>query len=162
MNMQRTLGFIRHGKATRDFAHIEDLDRPLKEVGIIKSIDVAEKLRKQNIIPDLIVSSPAIRALHTAIITGRVLGYPYSKIIIEPLIYSDSEDEILEFIQATDDSVNNLFIFGHNPVLTTLANYFLKHPTDLPTSGAVMLQLNLPHWCEISKKHVQEEILFIS
>jgi phosphohistidine phosphatase len=159
--MQKILGLIRHGKSTKDFPSVEDLDRPLKEVGIIKSIDIAEKIREQNFIPDLIVSSPAIRALHTAVITARVFSYPYQKILIDPVIYSDSEEEIMQFIKTTGDTINNLFIFGHNPVMTSLANLYMSQHTDLPTSGAIILQFDISHWSEISKKNVRKELAFL-
>ena len=159
--MQKILGIIRHGKSTKDFSSVDDLDRPLKEVGIIKSIDIAEKIKEQNFIPDLIVSSPAIRALHTAMITARVFGYPYQKILIDPVIYGDSEGEIVQFIKNTSDTINNLFIFGHNPVLTSLANLYLSQHTDLPTSGAIILQFNISKWSEISKKTVRKELAFL-
>lgn len=158
--MQKTLGIIRHGKSTWDY-NVSDLDRPLKETGVIKAIDIAQKIRKQSIIPELIISSPAIRALHTAIIIARELKYPYEKIMINPVIYSDSEGDILQLIKNTDDAINCLFIFGHNPVFTDLANLYLKqHIDNLPTSGAVMLKFNVNHWREISSKSVQEEHVF--
>jgi phosphohistidine phosphatase len=159
--MQKILGIIRHGKSTKDFSSVEDLDRPLKEIGIIKSIDIAEKIREQNFIPDLIVSSPAIRALHTAMIAARVFGYPYNNILIDPVIYSDEEKNIVQFIKTTGDTINNLFIFGHNPVLTSLANFYLSQHTDLPTSGAIILQFDISHWSEVSKKTVRKEHAFL-
>ena len=159
--MQKILALIRHGKSTKDFSSIEDMDRPLKEIGIIKSIVIADKIKKQNFIPDVIISSPAIRALHTAIISARVFSFPYDKILIDPVIYSDSEKDIVQFIQSTADTINTLFIFGHNPVMTSLSNIYLSQHTDLPTSGAIILQFDISHWSEISKKTVRKEHAFL-
>jgi phosphohistidine phosphatase len=158
--MQKTLGIFRHGKSTWDY-NVSDLDRPLKETGVNKTIDIAQKIRKQNITPELIISSPAIRALHTAIIIARELKYPYGKIVINPVIYSDMEKDILQLIKNTDDTINCLFIFGHNPVFTDLSNLYLKkHIENLPTSGAIVLKFDVTHWGEISNKSVQEEQVF--
>jgi len=160
--MQKILGIIRHAKSTWDYESVSDLDRPLKESGINKTIDIAQQLKKLNISPDLIISSPAIRALHTAVITARVLNFPFEKILISPIIYGDAEEDILKFIKATKDNVNNLFIFGHNPVVTGLSNYFLKRPLDnLPTSGAVILKFEISSWNEISKKTIHSETVFL-
>jgi phosphohistidine phosphatase len=159
--MEKILGIIRHGKSTWDYGSVSDLDRPLKESGINNTIDISQKIRKQDMMPDLIISSPAIRALHTAVITARIFNYPYDKILINPLIYEDSKEAILQLIMAVNDEVNCLFIFGHNPVFTSLSNFFLKRPLEnVPTSGAVMLTFDVLHWSDISKKTICKESSF--
>jgi len=157
--MSKILVIIRHGKSTWEYGPILDLDRPLKEIGISKTLEASQQLKKQNIDPDMIISSPAIRALHTALIVARELEYPSDKIRIDDNLYAESEEGILEFIKTTSDSINCLFIFGHNPKFTFLANHFLKQPIDnLPTSGVILLKFNALHWNEISKKTVQAEV----
>jgi phosphohistidine phosphatase len=158
--MTKTLVIVRHGKSTWDYAGITDFDRPLKETGINNTITLSAKLKEKNILPDLILSSPANRALHTAMIISRELKYTYSNIDIVPNLYNNSEEEVNDFIKETADSVNSLFIFGHNPTFTFLSNLYLSNKIDnLPTSGAVILTFNSLTWNEISPRNKTNEII---
>jgi phosphohistidine phosphatase len=157
--MAKTLVIIRHGKSTWDYPSVHDIDRPLKEIGICNTILTAQKIKENNILPDIMISSPANRALHTALITARELGFPVEKIIIDSRIYSKSAEEILPIIKSTDNSFSCLFVFGHNPVFTIIPNTFLKYKIDnLPTSGAAIFEFNTSSWSEISNKNVKKEI----
>ena len=159
--MSKTLVIVRHGKSTWDYGGVPDFDRPLKESGIFNTQAIAQKIKEYGIMPDFIVSSPAIRALHTALITAGALLFPLEKIVINTGIYGGTRDEILEIVTNTDNQFNNLFIFGHNPVFTDLPNLFLKHQIDnLPTSGAVIFEFETSSWKDISKKSVKTEIIF--
>jgi phosphohistidine phosphatase len=160
--MSKILVIIRHAKSTWDYESVSDIDRPLKEAGITKTFEVAQQLKSANIIPDLVISSPAIRALHTALILGRILKYPTEKIHINPVLYTKSDAEVLDFIKQTNDQISSLFIFGHNPVFTFLVNNFLKQRIDnLPTSGAVVFKFAVSKWEDISKKVIECEFSFL-
>lgn len=156
--MSKNLVIIRHGKSTWEYTSISDIDRPLKEIGISNTINVARELKARKIFPDYIISSPANRALHTAFITARELGFAEANILINPNIYGEDESKIREIIESTDDKYSSLFIFGHNPVFTLLPNLFLKQKIDnLPTSGAAVFEFNTDKWTEISKSLVKKE-----
>jgi phosphohistidine phosphatase len=157
--MPKTLVVIRHGKSTWDYEHISDIDRPLKESGIINTLAIAQKLKENNIIPQLILSSHAVRALHTATIVARQLNYSEEYIRINPLIYSAEINDLLQLIKETDDAYKTLFIFGHNPTFTMLANLFLKKQIpELPTSGTVIFDFNCQSWKEISIENKISEV----
>jgi phosphohistidine phosphatase len=149
--MAKTLVIIRHGKSTWDYSSVTDLDRPLKENGIQNTIIISSKLKENKIVPERILSSHANRALHTSLIVARELNFPFNQIEIEPVLYHDSEDDILDYIKITDDHINTLFIFGHNPTFTYLSNLFLTNKIDnLPTSGTVILEFSCNKWNDIS------------
>jgi phosphohistidine phosphatase len=161
--MLKTLVILRHGKSTWDYGTVADWDRPLKEIGITNTQIVSQKLMEQGIVPELIMSSHAIRALHTALIVAGEFRYPVEKVIINPIFYGESEDEILQIVKSVDNQYNSLFIVGHNPVFTMLTNRFLKKTIDnLPTSGAAALSFEISSWNEISKKNVKSEFTFFS
>jgi phosphohistidine phosphatase len=158
--MTKTLVIIRHGKSTWDYEGISDYDRPLKETGIFNTIAIAQRIKGMGINPNLMISSPANRALHTALIVAREMHYPLEKVTISPILYSESDDEVLVSIKNTDNQLNCIFIFGHNPVFTDLPNRFLQKPIEnLPTSGAVILKFETSIWKDISKKSLNSEII---
>jgi phosphohistidine phosphatase len=154
----KTLVIIRHGKSTWDYTSVADLDRPLKETGVQNTILVSSKLKEKKIIPQRILSSHAIRALHTGLIIARELNFPFCKIEIEPLLYHNSEEEILDFIQQTENEINTLILVGHNPTFTFLANLLLTKKIDnLPTSGTVIVHFDCQNWGEISMRTKTDE-----
>jgi len=146
----KNLYIVRHGKSTWDLEGISDIDRPLKERGINDGYVMAKKLLSQNRIPEIIMSSPAARALHSATIFARTFIYPYSKMVINEALYLTGTGSTLVIIQQTDDDVPSLMIFGHNPTFTDLANYFVHNEIDnIPTTGIVGLQFETISWKDI-------------
>ena len=156
--MTKQLIIVRHGKSSNNNSDIKDIDRTLLPKGIIDTKEIAKKLKDNNIVPDIIISSPANRALHTTTIICRTLKFPYKNINVEDLIYYSYSDEIIKLIKETDDSINSLMIVGHNPTLTDIANHFLNNPIfDLPTNGVVVLDFNCNEWINIKKKKLVSE-----
>jgi phosphohistidine phosphatase len=154
----KTLIIIRHGKSSWDFNNISDIDRPLKPRGVNNSYSNARVLFSKGSIPDLYLSSPAARALHTANIFLRTLGDSFDKLKITENLYLRDEDELIEIIKTVDDKLNTLAVFGHNPGFTNLANYFSKDFYDnIPTAGMVLLRFNVDRWNEIDRENLLEE-----
>ena len=85
--MIKTLVIIRHGKSTWDYEGVADYDRPLKEIGIFNTQIIAQKIRGYDIVPDLMLSSPANRALHTALIVAREILFPLDKVTISKVLF---------------------------------------------------------------------------
>lgn len=148
----KELFIVRHGKSNRDIEDIADIDRPLKERGIEDGYKMAERLVKQNKIPDKIISSPANRALHSATIFSRVFNYPYHEIQINEKIYSAGTHQMLDIIKDVPREIDSLMIFGHNPTFTDLANYFIENEIDnVPTTGIVDILFEINSWVDIEK-----------
>ena len=77
----KTLFLVRHAKSSRDDPVLPDKDRPLNERGMRDASRVGEQLAKRDANPDLILSSPAQRALTTAEIVARKLHYRLKDIV---------------------------------------------------------------------------------
>ncbi|MGM0498009.1 MAG: SixA phosphatase family protein [Bacteroidota bacterium] len=160
MKSYKQLFIVRHGKSSWEYEHVDDIDRPLKIKGINDAYAMAKRLDSKNKKPQLIISSPANRALHTSIIFSRVLDYPLFNLRLNEIIYNGDEDDILNLIHETDDSISTLMIFGHNPVSTDLSNMFLKDKLDkLPTAGITSLNFKADSWKDISKDNVSTELV---
>ncbi len=152
MKGEKILFIVRHGKSSWEQVGVSDIDRPLKERGVKDAYEMANRVLKKGFHPDSIISSPALRALHTAIIFSRVLDYPVNEIIINQDMYLSEADRIFSIVSETDNSIGSLMIFGHNPGLTELVNYLSELDIDnLPTAGLVMLRFKSDNWKGISK-----------
>jgi len=160
MKSYKQLFIVRHGKSSWEYENVDDIDRPLKVKGINDAYAMAKRLESRNKHPQLIISSPANRALHTSTIFARVLKYPLNNLRLNEVIYNGGEDEILQLIKETDDSVSSVMIFGHNPVFTDLSNLFLKDELDkLPTAGITSLNFKAEKWKDISAENVSTELV---
>jgi phosphohistidine phosphatase len=152
MAKEKTLFIGRHAKSSWDFPGRSDIDRPLAERGLINAYDMAQRMKKRGDKPQLIISSPANRALHTAIIFARELRIPFSELSVNEGLYMAGEDSILQIIAGTDDKVHSVMIFGHNPDFTYFANYFIHEQIyNIPTCGVVRLTFNVSRWENIHK-----------
>jgi phosphohistidine phosphatase len=154
----KRLYIVRHGKSTWDLEGIKDIDRPLKERGINDAHKMADFLDQNLDKPELIISSNAIRALHSAVIFHRVLGLPASTLTIDPDLYHADTGEILDVIYPVDDTIDRLMIFGHNPGFTDFVNYLSNlNLMNLPTTGLVTLDFEIDSWTEISRGNLMKE-----
>jgi phosphohistidine phosphatase len=157
---EKKLFIVRHGKSSWDCPSVSDIDRPLKDCGIKDAYEMANRILLKGNLPDAIISSPAVRALHTAIIFSRVLKFPPDEIVINQDLYLADPVEIIKVIRNTDDSRKSLMIFGHNPGFTELANYLSGlNIENVPTSGMVLLTYKTDKWKEISKEYLAGDFI---
>ena len=153
---------MRHAKSSWEEPGVADSNRPLIPKGVKKTALVIDFLQKRNTTIDLLISSPAVRALETAKLVAAGLNYPETRIKIERKIYEGYYDRILDLIYAASNDISSIMIFGHNPTITQLANLFL-HPgiENMPTSCVVCLSFDTLKWEEIpAKEAIQEFIIF--
>jgi phosphohistidine phosphatase len=152
MKQNKTLHVVRHAKSSWEYDGIADIDRTLKSKGIRNAYEISRKMKLDHFVPQRIVSSPANRALHTAVIFARVFGLPMENFEIHPVLYETEAERILDYVKSLPDDINSLMICGHNPDFTSLANYFLKETLgEIPTSGVVTLKFKTQSWKAIGR-----------
>ncbi len=157
----KVLHIIRHGKSSWDYPGIDDLDRPLIDRGIKNAFATGNFMVSNYGMPDKIISSPAIRALHTAIIIARAVDLPYSRLVVDDRIYETDSSTIIEVVEENEDSINSVAIVGHNPILTEFCNLFLPdYLENLPTSGMVTLEFDSKNWTIVDKQPVKTHVYF--
>ena len=159
MQKDKIVHVVRHGKALQDYIYISDDDRPLIEKGILNNILVAKKLFAKYHVPDLIVSSYAARALHTAHIFAREMGYPHEKVQVSEDLYLHGDKESYNILSNLSDDINSVMIVGHNPDMTYLANRFCARICEISTSGVVTICFDTKRWSEI--ENVKTECSFL-
>lgn len=152
METEKVLYIGRHAKSSWDFPGRADIDRPLAERGVTNAYDMAQRMRSRDDKPGCIISSPANRALHTAIIYARELNVPFTDLLIDEALYMAGEDSILQIITGMDDHVDSVMVFGHNPDFTHFANYFLSDQIyNIPTCGVVRLVFAIKRWEDLHR-----------
>jgi phosphohistidine phosphatase len=152
--MNRILTLIRHAKAVKDVT--PDIERPINEVGKKEIEELKDKLLKNKIKADMIISSPSKRTTQTAEPIAKKLGTELADIVYDKTIYLGYLHDLLKIIEAVPDSVTSLVIVGHNPSLTELARFMSKqHDYELGTSDFISMELKLKSWSDIEKAQLQ-------
>lgn len=147
----KTLFLIRHAKSSWDDMTLGDKDRPLNDRGKRDAPRVGKQLSKRGVKPDLILSSPAARALATAEIIAKALDYKRSAIVVNDRLYAVDADELLDVIRQLDDRAHCVMLVGHNPELTELANRLSSKVTQLPTCAVAEFTFDSKSWKRIGK-----------
>jgi phosphohistidine phosphatase len=140
------LYIVRHGIAIdrEDPKSPPDPERYLTEEGIDKTKEVAKGVARLAITPDLLISSPYVRAMQTAEIFAAALDYPKQKIRRTDLLLPGSEVTLFYKELAKDKQSATVFCFGHAPQLDDLIATGLgskNHVSALKKAGIAMLEL---------------------
>ncbi len=144
---------VRHAKAV-PYGYDDDFSRKLTDRGKADAKLLSSKLLDQNIFPDLIISSPAKRALKTARIYAEILKYPENKILIEEELYEGvTTQEFIDILANLDAKVQTVFVFGHNPTVQYLTgNLLTSFNGSMPTCSTVGINLEIDNWNEVSAR----------
>ena len=140
----KTLFLIRHAKSSWDDTALPDKDRPLGDRGRRDAPKMGKRLAKRDVKPDLILSSPARRALTTAEIVAKKLDYKLKDIVVDDRLYAGAVHDLLNVIHKVGDKLERVMLFGHNPELTELAHR-LRALRSRPVSGDFELSTVLTH-----------------
>ncbi len=145
-----TLYLVRHAKSSWGNPGLRDHDRPLNERGLHDAPRMAQLLVDQGVQPDLLVSSPAKRALTTAFFFAEAFKLEANEVLREPNIYEAFPQEILRIISALPASAQTVLLFGHNPTFTEVANHFIENDfiENVPTCGVVKITSTAASWPE--------------
>lgn len=143
----KTLTLVRHAKSSWSDSSLSDRQRPLNKRGKRDAPIMGERILKHGIRPSLIIASPAKRAWTTAKIIAKAISYPREFLQREDDLYLASRDEILDVIKAQDSEFHSLMVVGHNPGMTSVANFLSPGLThNLPTAGVVAVQFDSKDW----------------
>lgn len=147
--MKRLL-LCRHAKSSWKDSTLADIDRPLNKRGKRDAPFMGKRLAGRGMHPDLIVSSPAKRALATAGKLAKEVQYPKKKITVIDEMYGASPGKLLAIVRGLDRNSSTVYLVGHNPETTIFANYLGRLDiANVPTSGIVALEFNVGSWEEI-------------
>jgi len=130
----KTLYLVRHAKSEWKNERLQDQYRPLNERGYADAVKMSLALKQKRVQPDLVISSPAIRAYSTAFIFCSHFDYDPAKMLIKPELYESTTQHYLDVIGAIDDRYSCVFLFAHNPTISDCANRLTEPFTDsVPT-----------------------------
>ena len=143
--------FVRHGKTEAWEFGKNDFDRELTKRGISDCELMAKSLAKENILPQVIHSSSAIRALQTTKLLAKKLNLQDNIILKNQNLYEYvSTQDIQDLVEESDELNDTLMIVGHNPWISSVAGMLSKNfNAMLPTCGIVVLEYKTDTWQDV-------------
>jgi phosphohistidine phosphatase len=146
----KTLLILRHAKSSWDDPDLPDIDRPLNKRGKRDAPRVGQRLRQQDLVPDLILSSPARRARQTAEAVALESGFG-GDIEIRTDFYPGEPDDYIENLGQLPDEVERVMVVGHNPGLESLLVELTGESAALPTAALAQVEVPVQSWDALSE-----------
>lgn len=147
----KKLYIIRHAKSSWKNPTLDDFERPLSKRGKKDAPFMAKILQQKGVMPDIIISSPALRAKTTAELIAKELNFK-KQITYNSKLYEADTDNIFDTILTIDESCNIVFLIGHNPGFNMFVETLVNFKKNIPTCGIVELEIDSEYFKDISSK----------
>lgn len=133
----RRLTLLRHGQAQPIDTVMEDFERALTRRGSIEAQEMAARIVHRNLVPDLILVSPAERAWSTAEIIAGACELDSKQVQCARELYLATPETTWSLLARRDTGLRHILICGHNPGLSQVASRLGPKPQrrNLPTAG---------------------------
>ena len=148
----KTLLILRHAKSSWKHPELSDHDRPLNKRGKHDAPLMGQLLKEKKLVPDLIISSTAVRAKDTALAVAERVGYD-NEIIFESTLYAVSPDAYIKAINNVADNgkdFSTILVIGHNPGLEELIEVLTGEMHELATCDLAVIELPTKKWSNLN------------
>lgn len=144
----KTLLVLRHAKSSWNDPALDDHERPLNKRGRRDAPRMGELVREYGLIPDVIISSDAVRARLTAEAVVEAARYA-GEILVDHHLYMASPADILSLLRTVREKAETVMIVGHNPGLEKLVEQLTGERQDLPTAALAQIGLPIDQWLDL-------------
>jgi phosphohistidine phosphatase len=141
----KTLLLMRHAKSSWKIKNIADHERPINKRGRRDAPRMGQLLADRELVPQLILSSSALRARQTAELVAETAGYDADILYRDDLYMAEAEGYI-SALHELPDTLERVMLIGHNPGLETLLQLLSNRIESLPTAVLAHIVLPIDHW----------------
>ena len=145
----KTLLVLRHAKSSWNDPALDDHERPLNRRGRRDAPRMGELVREYGLMPDVVISSDAVRARLTAEAMAEALHYA-GEILLDQHLYMASPDDIFSLLRRVRQNAETVMIVGHNPGLEELVEQLTGARQDLPTAALAQIVLPIDRWRDLT------------
>jgi phosphohistidine phosphatase len=149
----KTLLLLRHAKSSWKNPGLADINRPLNNRGKQDAPRIGRLLREEDLLPDLVLSSPAVRAQKTTQAVTNESGYP-GEIVIQDDFYPGDPTTYIESLNSLPDQFERVMIVGHNPGLEEFLDTLTNESARLKTSSLAQISLPIESWLELEDESI--------
>ena len=144
----KRLVLLRHAKSSWNDSALDDHARPLNKRGRRDAPRMGELVREYGLIPDVVISSDAVRARLTAEAVAEAARYA-GEILLDPRLYLACPADILSLLTTVRENAGTVMIVGHNPGLEKLVEQLTGERQDLPTATLAQIGLPIDQWRDL-------------
>ena len=147
----KTLLLVRHAKSSWDDPDLLDEDRPLNARGKRDAPRMGKRLAARGVKVDLVLSSPATRAIKTARILADELDYKRKNIAVDDRLYPGAMEDLLNIVHDLGDTLSHVMLVGHDPAFSKLAHRFSPDISHMPTCAVAEFEFNARTWPDVHR-----------
>jgi len=144
----KTLLLLRHAKSSWNDPALDDHERPLNKRGQRDAPRMGELVREYGLVPDVVLSSDAVRARLTAEAVAVAARYA-GDILLDPHLYMAGAADIRSLLPTVRANAETVMIVGHNPGLEQLVEQLTGERQDLPTATLAQIGLPIDQWRDL-------------
>jgi phosphohistidine phosphatase len=155
----KTLLILRHAKSSWKEPDLPDHDRPLNKRGKNDAPRMGMLLKDEALVPDLIMSSTAIRAKKTAELVAKACKYR-GKIVLNRSLYGVEPAAYLKILEGLSDKHMSSLVVGHSPTVEETVELITGSlGVIMPTCALAQISLPIQSWVELEKHGIKGKLL---
>lgn len=139
----KLIWLLRHARADSGDGDMDDIDRPLSHEGRQQAMRIGEWMQQHDLRPNVLISSPAVRARQTTELVCRPLGFDMNNVYFDPGLYLASRNDLIEIMAAQSLQEGSIMLVGHNPGLEELLTWLCHEPLPRTEDGKLLTTANL-------------------
>ena len=151
----KTLILMRHAKSGWKDQSLKDKDRPLSKRGMKDAVQIGTVLYKNELIPQLVLSSSVKRARQTAELVLETCQYLGEVIFLDKLLLAEA-DIILDALRLLPNELERVLVIGHNPGMESVLQILTGQIVALPAAAAANISLVTDSWKDLELENSAE------
>lgn len=138
---------MRHAKSNwkADYGH--DRERPLNKRGVRAARAVGRFVSHYEMVPDLVFTSPAVRATTTAVLAAEA-GSWNTEIVTVPDLYGAEPSRVLSLAKRITEA-DRAMVVGHEPTMSGFLSRMTGSQLRVPTGTLASLRLFYGRWADL-------------
>lgn len=150
LNDMKTLLLLRHAKSSWKDEALPDHDRPLNKRGKRDAPRMGRLIKEEGLVPDLILTSSAKRALSTVNLLVETSTFD-GEIRVSRDLYAAGPEAFFEALEALTDDYNTVLVVGHNPGMEELLEELTDEAQSMPTAALAHVELDIDQWVDLEE-----------
>jgi len=150
----KTLFLLRHAKSSWKDESLPDFERPLNRRGKQAAETIGRYLKRESIVPELVLSSPAFRARETIERVAKVAKWN-PEIRFDQRIYEAGGLRLLEVVSQIENERKTALLVGHNPGIQELLMLLTGESKRVPTGTLIKVELKTSKWVNAADKRAK-------
>jgi phosphohistidine phosphatase len=146
----KTLLIMRHAKSSWKQAGLADDQRPLNKRGRRDAPRMGQILREVDLVPEVVISSTAVRAQQTAAAAAEASGFT-GEIQSDASLYAAPAEAYLARLRQLPPQPQVVLIVGHNPGMDSLLQGLTGQDEHMPTGAIARIDLPIERWADLSQ-----------